>query len=109
MAERGAGHGVSWFVIGFLSGVAATLAVLIFGTVRSGRTVERATAPSSTVITYTPPKTEHLRSHAEAPPAESSSPYALTAPAGGPDQQVQEDAAAAGMTSRRVQPAADIH
>ncbi len=47
MADRGAGHGVSWFVIGFLAGVAATLGVLIYGSARSMRTLEASPAPRS--------------------------------------------------------------
>jgi|WetSurMetagenome_2_1015567.scaffolds.fasta_scaffold82450_3 hypothetical protein len=108
MADRGAGRGVSWFVIGFLAGVAATLGVLIYGSVRSAQTIEASPRPRSAVVTYSPPKTMNRRL-AEPALAGSSAPSAITAPPDGPDEQVREDAAAAGMTSRRVQPAVDLH
>ena len=109
MADRGAGRGVPWFVVGFLAGVAATLAVLIIGSLRSTQPVETSPSPRAAVVTYTPPRTSMRRAPVAPRLAGSSEPSALTAPAGGPDEQVQEDAAATGMTSRRVQPAADIH
>jgi hypothetical protein len=110
MAERAAGHGASWFVIGFLAGVAATLAVLIFGAGRP-RSAEATPAPRPAIVTYTPPRIARTRTPVEAPPPASSMAAALTPLVGPavPDEQVQEDAAAAGMTARRPQPAADLH
>lgn len=107
MAERSGGHGASWFVIGFLAGVAATLATLIYAGGRPVRQAEAAPAPSA-VVTYRPPKPfKHM---IETPPA-SAAPPALAAPTGPPDEQVQEDAAATGMTSRAQPPpqSQDVH
>lgn len=106
MADRSSGATASWFLIGFLTGVAATLATLIFVNGRPVRQAEAAPAPAA-VITYTPPRVSLPRRSMETPP-ESASPSAITAPAE-PDEQVQEDAAAAGMTSRTQSSARDLH
>ena len=94
MAERRGGQGASWFVIGFLAGVAATLAVMIYTAGRPARQAEAA--EPSTVVTYTPPRIVRPR---RAALSESASPALAGSPAA-PDEQVQEDAAATGMTSR---------
>ena len=102
MAAREGGHGFSWFVIGFLAGVAATLAVLIY---YGGQRLHAAQAgPASTpgappVVTYQAPSPLPL-TRPVPPPAPTSPAAAAAAPPPAPDQQVQEDAAATGMTSR---------
>ncbi len=109
MASRSVG--VGWFFVGFLAGVGATLAVIIFAT-RPQPTRVALPAPqpqAAAVVTYHAPRV------AEAPPLAGPAPPRAqpAAPAqdvtprpgrpargSGPDEQTQEDAAAAGMTSR---------
>jgi cytoskeletal protein RodZ len=92
MANRDT-HPISWFIIGVLVGIAATLGVLIW----QNRTHEPDFAPAPAVRAAPPPAEP-------APPPPK--PKAATVPAPSraaseaDDQQVQEDAAAAGMTSR---------
>lgn len=97
MASRGASQNVSWFVIGLLTGVAATLALLILFSAHSMRR-EAAVAPiaPADAVAHQPRKAAlKPQTLVETPPASAS-------PA--PDEQVAEDAAAAGMTSRSHTP-----
>ena len=92
MADRGGSNSFSWFVIGFLAGVAATLAVLIWFGARSPRREAAAPAPAAAM-----PRATRKAELKPLPRKEDAIP-ASALPA--PDEQVVEDAAAAGMTSR---------
>lgn len=104
MASRSVG--VGWFVVGFLAGVGATLAAIIFATRPQPMHVAlpAPVAPASAVVTYHAPQLPQTSAPALAGSATTASP-AQAPPAGQsrpspPDEQTQEDAAAAGMTSR---------
>ena len=96
MAGRGGSYSVSSFVIGFLAGVAATLAVLILFSGHSNR--REVTDQPASEAQPAPRPAHKAESHRSDQPGLPAS----TAPA--PDEQVQEDAAAAGMTSRSRAP-----
>jgi hypothetical protein len=105
MASR-SGGGAGWFIVGFLAGVGATLAVLIFAT-RPQPTrvaIPPLSAPAAPVVTYHAPEAPYAGPAQQPAPAaaQSSAPApAAEGPAqAAPDLQTQEDAAAAGMTSR---------
>ncbi len=108
MASR-SGGGAGWFIVGFLAGVGATLAVIIFAT-RPQPTrvaIPALAAPAGPVVTYHAPSAPYgglpAPAAAPAPPPASSAPAYVSGPAGSApatDRQTQEDAAAAGMTSR---------
>ncbi len=102
MASRTAG--VGWFAVGFLAGVGATLAAIIFATRPQPTHVSLPAlqAPAAPVVTYHAPKLpEAIASPAPAQPAPlPATPVAPRARLPVPDRQTQEDAAAAGMTSR---------
>ncbi len=85
------GYSFSWFVVGFLAGIAATLILLIFLGGRERRVPIEVSNPP--VVTQ-----RHHAEPAALPPRAPPQPEA--APQGPVDQQVAEDAAAAGMTSR---------
>ena len=123
MASRSVSIG--WFFVGFLAGVGATLAGIIFAT-RPQPTRIALPAPSppvasagKAIVTYHAPQVAdaspplagpilpHPQPSAPAPavqgpaaPAPAAARPAQAARRSGPDQQVQDDAAAAGMTSR---------
>ncbi len=93
----GGSNALGWAVLGFLAGVAATLAVLVLMGPGHGRrppapTEAAAPPPTPKIAALTAPKPAALK-----PAPVSSARAAVTTT----DQQVQEDAAAAGMTSRR--------
>jgi len=110
---------VGWFLVGFLAGVGATLAAIIFATRPQPTHVAlpAPTPPAAAVVTYHAPQIPES-APASLPPlagpipprpqeagAPPPSPGAGAAPAhssrtAGPDEQTREDAAAAGMTSR---------
>ena len=102
MASRTAG--VGWFAVGFLAGVGATLAAIIFATRPQPTHVSLPApqAPAAPVVTYHAPKLPEAS--AAPPPVQPAAPVATpSAPSARtpvPDRQTQEDAAAAGMTSR---------
>ncbi len=102
MASRTAG--VGWFAVGFLAGVGATLAAIIFATRPQPVQVSLPTpqAPAAPVVTYHAPKLPEPTAR-PTPPA-SAAPQLPAAVAKAqppqPDRQTQDDAAAAGMTSR---------
>ena len=103
MASRTAG--VGWFAVGFLAGVGATLAAIIFATRPQPMqaAVPAPTAPAAAVVTYHAPQLGGAAAQNSPAPI---LPHPQTAPAARPpgaaalDRQTQEDAAAAGMTSR---------
>jgi hypothetical protein len=90
--SSGGGHAFSWALIGFLAGVAATLAVLIFIGGRPSRRDE-AEAPRPVPAAMTRPAHRNELKPRAAEEAAPATPQAV-------DEQVAEDAAAAGMTSR---------
>jgi len=94
MASRS--HGFSWFVVGFLSGIALTLAILIVTGGRVRREPIRIDAPVA--VAAAPRKAEIAAPQAPAPLPPLQTPSEI-------DQQVAEDAAATGMTSRSRAPA----
>jgi hypothetical protein len=96
VASKDGSYSFSSFVIGFLAGVAATLAVLILFSGHSNHR-ESVEAPASDTHAALRPARK-----AESQKALQPSLPASVAPA--PDEQVQEDAAAAGMTSRSRAP-----
>ncbi|HEX4095572.1 MAG TPA: hypothetical protein VHX64_02530 [Caulobacteraceae bacterium] len=108
MASRSAGFG--WFVVGFLAGVGATLAAIIFATRPQPTHIALPVppaAPGAPVITYHAPQIP--QGGASSQPAPATAPSAPAASPGAPaqaarlptpDEQTQEDAAATGMTSR---------
>ncbi|HEY5412983.1 MAG TPA: hypothetical protein VIJ94_19885 [Caulobacteraceae bacterium] len=100
MASRSAGIG--WFVVGFIAGVGATLAVIIFAT-RPQPTripVPAVASAAAPVVTYhAPAAPEPMPPPAASAPAPPPAAAAAT-PRAAPDEQTREDAAAAGMTSR---------
>ena len=104
MASRSSGAG--WFVVGFLAGVGATLAAIIFATRPQPTHVAipaMSSGPAAPVVTYHAPAAPYGQEGA--PPAASAAPApaapgATPPPAATSDLQTQEDAAAAGMTSR---------
>ena len=102
MASRSAG--VGWFAVGFLAGVGATLAAIIIATRPQPMRVNLPTpqAPAAPVVTYHAPKLAAAAALPAPTPRPTQTP-AAPAPrttASAPDRQTQDDAAAAGMTSR---------
>ncbi|HEX4181392.1 MAG TPA: hypothetical protein VHY32_11430 [Caulobacteraceae bacterium] len=108
MADGSRGsNALGWAVLGFLAGVAATLGVLVFLNPGHGRHHDEA--PAETAIPAPLPKLAESEPAKPAPSAKPLAPVSTAAAAPSStatvDQQVQEDAAAAGMTSRRQQSA----
>ncbi|HXQ09802.1 MAG TPA: hypothetical protein VN805_02265 [Caulobacteraceae bacterium] len=100
MAREGGGGGgaFGWTILGVIVGVAGTLAV---ETLMSRHATETEQTPTSAAVAVVTPQP------APPPPVQtpvqpvSSTPAALAADAGDPSHEdVQDDAAAAGMTSR---------
>ena len=103
MASRTAG--VGWFAVGFVAGVGATLAAIIFATRPQPMqaAVPAPAAPAAAVVTYhAPPLAGAAARPTPAPilPHPQTAPAAPSGRAAALDRQTQEDAAAAGMTSR---------
>jgi len=97
MAERRrGGAGFLWFTVGFLSGVLVALAGMLALDGGGRMQAEQAQAAEPE-----PPPVRHVRRlrPAPEPPPEPAAAVAA-APAPAVDEQVVEDAAAAGMTSR---------
>ena len=100
--------GIAWFAVGFLAGVGATLAIIIFATRPQSTRIELPSpaSPAQPVVTYHPPQVAAGPAPPLAgPPRSQTAPTYAPEPAasprrGPPDEQTQEDAAAAGMTSR---------
>ena len=91
MASQDGGRGFIWFLIGLLAGVAATLTVLIFFGGRPTRS--EAVAPLAAPAVAHAPRKAGPRPR----PADETAPASAASAA---DEQVAEDAAATGMTSR---------
>jgi len=100
MAERsGAGGAFGWVLLGFLGGVAVTLGVetLMYG--QGHRTVSEDTPVSAAprmAVQLPPPVTPMKAPQAVKPAPDASRAYQAPQPEG----QVEDDAAAAGMTTR---------
>ena len=103
MADRSTGIG--WFAVGFLAGVGATLAAIIFAT-RPQPTRLAAPAPAppaAAVVTYHAPVVPQASLPSPPPASAQQGPAPAAAPPArpvSPDQVTGDDAAAAGMTSR---------
>ncbi len=98
----GGSNAFTWFVIGVLTGVAGTLAVLIWSGRHHARQEQPPIESAAPAVVYRPPIAAPAAK--PAPPA-SAAPAAETAPVSSTvDSQVAEDAAAAGMTSRSRSP-----
>lgn len=103
-ASEGGSHPFNWFLIGFVVGVAATLAALLFLGARHDRSASEDTdaraepAPAAAiraappVVTYAPPVVPK-----KVVPPTDDRPHVTQRES---DAQMAEDAAAAGMTSR---------
>jgi len=103
MAERtGSSNAFWWGLIGFFLGVAGTLATVIFIS-RGERDSEDADAGPQNVAVATPGRHHRTLNPLAATPAAAAAPLAA-ADAPISDEQVAEDAAAAGMTSRARPP-----
>ncbi len=117
MASRSVG--VGWFFVGFLAGVGATLAAIIFVTRPQPTRIALPAPqpPAAAVVTYhapqaaeapllagpAAPRPQQAASGAaasDAAPAPAEARLAKPGRAPGPDEQTREDAAASGMTSR---------
>lgn len=100
MASRSAG--VGWFAVGFLAGVGATLAAIIIATRPQPMRVNLPTpqAPAAPVVTYHAPKLAAAAALPAPTPTQTPAAPAPRTTASAPDRQTQDDAAAAGMTSR---------
>jgi hypothetical protein len=104
-AREGGGHPFNWFIIGFVVGVAAALAALLYlGVRRDGGSEGAETRPPEPAPAIAAPKPV-IPALPAAPPASAKKP--VTPPVERPrvsqresDEQMAEDAAAAGMTSR---------
>jgi hypothetical protein len=121
MAKRNddGGHPIFWLLLGFLSGVVGTLGLLLLLSKDAAGTGEGASAPpaDNPVLTGAPPPRPEAPAP-QVPPAapEAPPPTVQAAPAPQPapapkaaapapppparNSQIEEDAAAAGMTSR---------
>ena len=101
MAREGGGGGgaFGWTILGVIVGVAGTLAVETLMS-RHATTETEQTPTSAAVAVVTPPAPPPAPVQAPVQPV-SSTPAALSTDAGAPSHEdVQDDAAAAGMTSR---------
>ena len=106
VTSRRGGHSFSWFLIGLLTGVAATLVLLLYLGGRQDR--EEAPAPVRVAVATPaaaapPPAAPHKAQHPPARVAEAEPPPPPPTPEQA-EQQVADDAAAAGMTSRSHDP-----
>jgi hypothetical protein len=104
-AREGGGHPFNWFIIGFVVGVAATLAALLYlGVRRDGDSDHIETRPPEAAPASAAPAP--IPALPAAPPVSARKPVAPPAvhrPQVSQrelDEQMAEDAAAAGMTSR---------
>lgn len=107
MAEKRSGGGFFWGVVGFLTGVAVTLALLAFmsretGGVADPRTAADEAAESAqeivpeTPVPPAPKAREETRSNIPRGPEPGLDPSS--------DDQIADDAASSGMTSRAPPP-----
>ena len=101
MAAKHSGGGVGpfgWTLLGFLAGVAATLAVqlIMTGRERADEQEEAAHAPPVVAVTPQLPAPKPKAKHAPPSAASAATAQLETSEA----QQVAEDAAATGMTTR---------
>jgi hypothetical protein len=99
-SDTGRSSALGWVVLAFLAGVAATLGLLVL-TQHHPRHHEETTVAPAAIPPAKVAETVAPKPVAPKPVAVSSA-VATETPV---DQQVQEDAAAAGMTSRRQSPA----
>lgn len=104
-AREGGGHPFNWFIIGFVVGVAATLAALLYLGVRRDEGPDRVeTRPPEPAPAVAAPKPV-IPALPAAPPVSAKKPAVPTVDRPHvsqreSDEQMAEDAAAAGMTSR---------
>jgi hypothetical protein len=95
-SDAGRSNALGWAVLGFLGGVAATLGLLVITQHHPRHHEETTAAP----IEAPAPKVAEVEKPKPVAPKPAVTPAAV-ATTSTVDQQVQEDAAAAGMTSRR--------
>lgn len=102
-AREGGGHPFNWFIIGFVAGVIATVVAMIYlGVRKEHRPDDVDTRPPEAAASAAPAAIPALPA---APPASARKPAApiqdrSQASQRELDEQMAEDAAAAGMTSR---------
>ena len=100
----GGSNAFTWFVIGVLTGVAGTLAVLIWSGRHHAREEQPTIESASPAVVYRPPSAAPLVKPAPLAALPASSAPAAAPASSAADSQVAEDAAAAGMTSRSRAP-----
>ena len=101
MAERsGAGGAVGWLLLGFLGGVAVTLGVetLMFGHGHRDVQGDSAIAATPRMSVPLPAQVATIKPHDTRPAVDAAASSHFSAPQ--PEGQVEDDAAAAGMTTR---------
>jgi hypothetical protein len=99
MAERsGAGGAFGWVLLGFLGGIAVTLGVetLMVGHSHHAAADDAAVATTPRMSVPLPAPITPVKTHDVKPAADPSREYQAPQPEG----QVEDDAAAAGMTTR---------
>ncbi len=98
MAERsGAGGAFGWLLLGFLGGIAVTLGVETLMVRHSHHAADdAAVAATPRMSVALPPPVVPAKTHDVKPAADPSRQYQAPQPEG----QVEDDAAAAGMTTR---------
>ena len=102
-AREGGGHPFNWFLIGFVVGVAATLAAILFLNVQHDRRASDDTEVSAAPAVEAKPAAIPAAIPALPAPPKKAAPPVDDHPRVSPresDEQMAEDAAAAGMTSR---------
>ena len=100
MAERSGAGAVGWLLLGVLGGVAVTLGVetLMSGHRHAPVAEDPAAATTPRLAVQLPPPVTPMKSPHEAKAAPVDTSRAYQAPQ--PEGQVEDDAAAAGMTTR---------
>jgi cell division septation protein DedD len=107
MAEKRGGGGFFWGVVGFLVGVAMTLAVLAFMSRETNGDIDQRTAADEAAESAQDALPEAPALPAPTPKAEAKAPVPRGPEPGldpASDDQIADDAASSGMTSRAPPP-----